>query len=227
MTMPICSLTHHGFACYYVLVIQGDLRNGDVPEDFSKLLLEKYRNYGDSDTHRNVFRYFATRILPAVNAGLTKFDRRKYKESLSECFSYTDEAFGILLVINYENRWQSQHAADMRLPGQTGKERSKYWDDARYTSATEGARRGASWSRDGLLKFNELSAMVKEQRDEDNMAGTGNMVEADLMGWCREEAGMPQLADAAGNDGSDLIHTEVDEEDEEVEATGECDIYQV
>jgi hypothetical protein len=209
------------------LVIQGDLRNGRAPEDFGKLLVEKHRNYGDSETHRNVFRHFATRILPAVNAGLTKFDRRKCKESLSQCFSHADEAFGILLVINYENRWRSQHAADMRLPGQTGKERSKCWDDARFTSATEGARRGASWSRDGLLKFNELSAMVKAQRDNDNMAGTDNMVEADLMGWCREEAGMPQLADTAGDDGSDLIPTEADEEEEEVEATGECDIYQV
>ncbi len=68
---------------------------------------------------------------------------------------------------------------------------------------------------------------MKVQRDNDNMAGKDNMVEAELMGWCREEAGMPQLADTAGNDGSDLIPTEVDEEEEEVEATGECDIYQV
>ena len=198
-----------------------------MPEDFGKLLVEKCRNHGDSETHRNVFRCFATRILPAVNAGLAKFDRRKCKESLSKCFSCTNEAFGILLVINCENGWQSQHAADVRLPGQTGEERSKHWDDARHTSATEGARRGASWSRNGLLKFNELSATVKEQRDEDNMAGTGNMVEADLMGWCREEAGVPQLADAAGDDGSDLIPTEADKEDEEVEATGECDVHQV
>ncbi len=169
----------------------------------------------------------ASRMRPAVNAGRTRGDRRKDKESRSKCVSDTDEGFGIWLVINYENGGRSQHAADMRLPGQTGKERSKYWDDARFTSATEGARRGASWSRDGLLKFNELSAMVKVQRDNDNMAGTDNMVEADLMGWCREEAGMPQLADTVGNDGSDLIPTEVDEEEEEVEATGECDIYQV
>jgi hypothetical protein len=70
-----------------------------VPEDFSTLLLEKYRNYGDSLNHRNAFRYFATRILPAVNASQTRFDNRKYTEALSKCFNYTDEAFGILMVI--------------------------------------------------------------------------------------------------------------------------------
>jgi hypothetical protein len=69
--------------------------------------------------------------------------------------------------------------------------------------------------------------MVKVQRDNDNVAGTDDMVEADLMGWCREKAGAPQLADAAGDDGSDLIPTEVDEEEEEVEATGERDVCQV
>ena len=209
------------------MVCQGDLRNGLVPEDFGKLLLEKYRNYGSSETHKNVFRYFATRILPAVNAGITKFDRRKYKESLSECFSYTDEAFGILLVINYESRWRSQHAATMRLPRGTGKERSKLWNDARYTSATEGARRGASWPREGLVKFNELSTLVKFQRGSESVAGNENVVEAELMAWCREEAGLPQLDDMdADNDSSDLIPNDVEGEDE-VEAMGECDIFEV
>jgi hypothetical protein len=196
-----------------------------VPQDFSKLLLEKYRNYADSGNHKNAFRYFATRILPAVNAGMTKFDRRKYKESLSECFSYTDEAFGILLVVNYENRWRSQHTADMSLPGGTGKERSKLWKDARYTSATEGARRGASWPKEGLLKFNELSAMVKLQRDEDNVASGESMVEKDLMTWCRAEAGLPQLVDGAG-EASQVVHNEVDGDDE-VEAMGECSIFEL
>ena len=206
---------------------QGDLRNGRVPEDFGKLLLERYRNYDNSRNHKDVFRYFATRILPAVNAGLTKFDRRKYKATLSDCFSYTDEAFGILLVINYEKRWRSQHDADMRLPSGTNKERSKLWADARYTSATEGARRGTSWPREGLAKFNELSAMVKLQRHNVTMAGEENMVEAELMAWCREEAGLSlQLADIAGNNSSDIARNEVEGEDE-VEAMGECDIFEV
>lgn len=205
----------------------GDLREGSVPKDFGRLLMEKYRNYEDSDNHKNAFRYFATRILPAVNAGITKFDRRKFKETLSDCFSYTDEAFGVLLVVNYENRWRSQHAADMNIPGGTSKERSSIWHNARYTSANDGARRGASWTREGLLKFNELSAMVKNQRENNNVAGAENTVEVDLKAWCRAEAGLPELTDSAGSKSSDLVpHEEVQGEDE-VEATGECDIFEV
>ena len=83
----------------------GDLKNDRVPQDFSKLLLEKYREYRESEDHKRAFQYFATRILPAVNAGITnKYDKRKYKETLSSCFSYTDEAFGLLLLVNYEDR---------------------------------------------------------------------------------------------------------------------------
>jgi len=199
------------------------MKDNSVPEDFSKFLLEKYRDYGNSENHKNAFRYFATRILPAVNASLTKFDKRKYKESLSQCFSYTDEAFGILLVVNYENRWQSQHEAEVRLPGTKSKERSKEWDDARYTSAFEGARRGVSWTRAGLVKFNELSEMVKAQRGAE---GEDNKVETELMAWCRAEARLPQLDKGEGGGSSGVVHDEVEEEDE-VEALGECSIFEV
>jgi hypothetical protein len=58
-----------------------------VPTGFSQLLLEKHRDHGNSEKHKNAFQHFATRILPAVNAGLTKFDRWKHKKTTSECFS--------------------------------------------------------------------------------------------------------------------------------------------
>jgi hypothetical protein len=200
----------------------GDLKSERVPKDFSALLLERHRNCGDSVRHKTAFQYFATRILPAVNASLTKYDRRKYKENLSECFSYTDEAFGILLVVNYETRWNSQHAAEMSLPGGTSQERSDKWEDAKYTSSSEGARRGVSWPREGLVKFNELSQMVKRQRE---VEGEESMVEAELLAWCRKEAKMPELATSSNNQSSGGDHGE--EEEEEVEAWGECGIFEV
>jgi hypothetical protein len=191
----------------------GDLlREGRVPQDFSKLL-EKCRNCDKSENHRDAFRCFATRILPAVNAGLTKFGRRKHKEILSECFSCTDGAFRILPVVNYGNRWRSQHTGDVLTPspGGTGKEGSRLWEDARHTSATEGARRGVSWPREGLVKFNKLSAMVKLQpEDHIVVAGAENMVETDLMAWCQAEAGLLQLADSAGDEDSQVVPGEAD-----------------
>ena len=50
-------------------------RAGRESENFSTLLLEKYRDYGDSKDHKNAFRYFATRIPPAVNASQTRYDK--------------------------------------------------------------------------------------------------------------------------------------------------------
>jgi hypothetical protein len=220
--MPL--FTNKSIYCLLFNGVSGDLKEDRVPEEFSKLLLEKYRNYGSSRTHREAFRYFATRILPAVNSSHTRYDKRRYKESLSECFSYTDEAFGLLLVVNYEERWQSQHAAERRLPDGTSQDRSALWEDARYTSATEGARRGASWPKEGLVKFNELSAMVRLQRD--NGEEQENGVEKDLMDWCREDAGLPPMAKGAGKEAPQVDHGEVDEE-EEVEAVGECGIFEV
>jgi hypothetical protein len=63
--------------------------------------------------------------------------------------------------------------------------------DAKYTSATEGSRRGNSWSKDGLRKFNSLSIMVKDQRTTND--DTGTVVDEDLQVWCRSEANLQPL----------------------------------
>jgi hypothetical protein len=193
-----------------------------VPEKYSKLLLERYRNYGNSEMHKNAFHYFATRILPAVNASQSKYDKRKYTLNLSECFTYTDEAFGLLMVVNYEQRWDSQHHAVSVEPAGAGRDiLSKHWVDANYTSATEGSRQGVSWSNAGLVKFNELSEMVQQQREED----TGKEVEEELITWCRSKAGMTILNRIGGATGE--VDDDMHEEDEVVEAVGECDIFAV
>jgi hypothetical protein len=135
-----------------------------------------------------------------------------------------DGAFGILLVVKCENGWKSHHAAEMSLQGGTSQERSDEWEDAKHTSSIEGARRGVNWPREGLVKFNELSKMVKKQRDEDE--AEGSMVEAKLLGWCHQEAKMPKLATGSVNQVSGGMCGEVEEE-VEVEAWGECGIFEV
>ena len=203
----------------------GDLKKDRVPQDFSKLLLEKYREYGGSEDHKKILQYFASRILLEVNAGITKYDKRKYNEALSSCFSYTDEAFRLLLLVNYENRWRSQHEAEQVLLGGTSKERSQRWEDARYTSATEEVWRGSSWPRDRLVKFNELSATVKGQREaaieteEDT-----NMVEEDLMDWCRTEDDLDAMA-ATG--GERIAADPITPKEDEVEAWGGCSLTEM
>jgi hypothetical protein len=86
-TMPL--FTDHPISFLFSAGSSGDLNSERVPEDFSALLLETHRNCGNSERHETAFRHFATRILPAVNAGLTKCDKRKHKENPLECFSHT------------------------------------------------------------------------------------------------------------------------------------------
>jgi hypothetical protein len=64
--------------------------------------------------------------------------------------------------------------------------------------------------------------MVKRQRE---VEGEESMVEAELLAWCRKEAKMPELATSSNNQSSGGDHGE--EEEEEVEAWGECGIFEV
>jgi hypothetical protein len=68
--------------------------------------------------------------LPSVNASITKFERLKYQKTISGCFSYTDEAFALLMVVNYEARWTSQYEAIAGYPAESRKIRAKRWKDA-------------------------------------------------------------------------------------------------
>jgi hypothetical protein len=187
--------------------------------------LDKYRGFGTSKEHREAFLYFTNRVLPSVNTSITKFERSKYKKTISECFGYTDVAFALLMVVNYEARWTSQYEAMIEYPGELRKTSEKKWKDAVYTSSTEGSRRGQSWRKEGLLRFNSLCEMVKGQwaREE-----TGIKVESYLQAWCRNQASMPpwpKEKEAVAAIAEDALGQE--EEEEEVEAVGECDIYQV
>jgi hypothetical protein len=74
-----------------------------VPINFANLILDQYRDFGASiKDHQEAFVYFTNRILPCVNASITKFERLKYQKTMPECFSYTNEAFALLMVVNYE-----------------------------------------------------------------------------------------------------------------------------
>jgi hypothetical protein len=54
----------------------------------------------------------------AINASITKFERLKYQKTISS-FSYTDEAFALLMVVNYEARWTSQYEAIAGYPAES------------------------------------------------------------------------------------------------------------
>ena len=112
-------------------------------------------------------------------------------------------------------------------PTGTKKEQSDKWKDGACTSTTEGGRQGVSWQGLGLKKLNELSEMVKQQREADKeTTGTHNKVELDLTAWCRSEAKMSILT-VGGAEESNLVDPNETAGDDEVEAAGECDIFKI
>jgi hypothetical protein len=194
-----------------------------VPIHFANLILEKYHDFHAFKDHHEAFVYFTNRILPYVNASITKYERLKYQKTMSECFSYTDEAFALLMVVNYEARWMLQHEALMGYPHESRKTRDKMWKDALFTSSTEESRCGQSWTKEGMLKFNSLCEMVKSQQRKEE---TGSNVEKQLWAWCQKNDSMPPWwEEGEGVDAQDDLGQE--EKEEEVETMGECDIYQV
>eukprot|EP00957_Ditylum_brightwellii_P199311 15192447-Ditylum_brightwellii.AAC.1 len=66
----------------------------------------EYRNYISVDNED--FYYLMTRILFAINPTNNNFKQRKDKDVISDIFSITDEAFGLMVIYNKHNVWKNQ-----------------------------------------------------------------------------------------------------------------------
>ena len=85
-----------------------------MQEDFEEKLMEHYRNYLDgsgnliperSENFR-AFLYFIDRILPSVNYEINNYKAvTKKTKLLRDCFTTSDEAFGLAIVENYTRSW--------------------------------------------------------------------------------------------------------------------------
>ena len=85
-----------------------------MQEDFEEKLMEHYRNYLDgsgnliperSENFR-AFLYFIDRILPSVNYEINNYKAvAKKTKLLRDCFTTSDEAFGLVIVENYTRSW--------------------------------------------------------------------------------------------------------------------------
>ena len=88
-------------------------------------------------------------------------------------------------------RLDGAHSVQVRNRRRATKQQPETWADGKDTSTTEGSRRRVRWQWEGLVKFNTLSKMVKQQREVDKVELEGeNEVDLKLMEWCCLEAGM-------------------------------------
>ena len=127
-------------------------RNLPLPELNSILLLSCYLE---------TYFWVCSMMLKCV-VGCTTWNRRCYKEELSQVATESDESFLILTLENNFDRWmyEAKYATDdealKRMP------ESKYTNSGTSKQLGKGSsRRFHGWSREGYLRFNALFYIVK------------------------------------------------------------------
>jgi len=156
-----------------------------MPLNWRKHLLQTYRNYGKDEEAKKAFLWFGGNIVECVN-GKKNWKRKKTTVLMGEACTVSDEAFGLLMLDNYWERWVSVF----------NKTPAKFVVKAAYTSSTSGHRKYFSWSPEGLTRFNELYQMVKKQR---SMAATGTRADEDLRRSIRKAANLNEEMSLGGD----------------------------
>ena len=155
-----------------------DLKEEDkpnvLPPDLGAVLTRStYRNYHDADGSLiedrrgdyELFKWFVKNILYGVNFELTNmlFSQTLdlgHNDFISRSFTVSDEAFAILMVLNYEKRWQNQ----ILHPTKDCKElASNPLYACRWTSSKDGYSK-ISWKSDGIATYNDLMENIEKLR---------------------------------------------------------------
>ena len=128
----------------------------DGPISGSITLNTNYRRYGNA--RNKEFNYFVTRILPAINPTFSDFRRQKGTKLLSEMFTITDEAFGLIMLYNEYNVWDMQQQFKEGLVDEASAKIVK----KRFIDAKSGKREG--WVGGGRTLFNMLCKKIQQLR---------------------------------------------------------------
>ena len=138
----------------------------------------------------------------------------------------TDEAFGLLLIDNYLEKWKQRVATEEEeeIAGgepvenrgltvvedsggtTTNKKRTKRLPGKYTVKSKSGACKFSGWSPVGMARFNELHNIVKEDR----ACVQCEVMERELLAFCRNKAGMKSDGDqqeGTAGDGVNAIDT--------------------
>lgn len=153
-----------------------------IPDDLQFFSLDticKLRRATTAD-EVNAFKWFFGEFVECVS-GKRVWSRHKYHDLISEAVNrdtgvqivtVSDEAFALLLLDNYIEKWKVKFVA--KLQGKGLEKRI----DGKYTAATRGNFVFGGWSRAGQKKFNYYVNKVKEDRAS---PGAGEMEQEFLL----------------------------------------------
>ena len=122
---------------------------------------QSVRNLHNEDKEEiSNFEFFVDNILYMVNCRVTKWRTHGSKELLSQCFTVSDEAFGLLMAENYVEIWEKQLNENDKLKWR------KEIGEPKYSSSNRGQRCSdeMSWKTEGIRRYYELCHMVSERR---------------------------------------------------------------
>ena len=121
-----------------------------------------HQQYRKVDTNNNVpqdFIWFVSVFLSRIQPLRTKFGEKCTEKLVSDIYTVSDEAYGLLVLYNYKEVWDKQQ--ELKNGGARGKalrQKSKYID------SESGCK--AAWGRSGINTYNELCKYVEKRRSE-------------------------------------------------------------
>lgn len=156
------------------------------------LLDDTYRDYLDGEGQLRedrmekyrAFVWFVQNIVYSVNSTETELKRKEAEidedvDFISKAFTISDEAFAVMLLLNYEKRWSNQ----VKFPTKSREELNKNpLYETRFTSSTKGYCK-CSWSDEGIALYNEWYGKIAKLRA---LASTGKLLEGMVMDSMKE-----------------------------------------
>ena len=177
-----------------------------------------------TERERKAFLWFFDSFLECV-CGATAWNNAKTKQLVSEArdpsgskiVSVSDEAFALLLIDNYLEKWKTRAgeevaaridsvaggAAAITTEGEEITRRKQTKTAGKYTGKAQGQCKWGGWSPEGIKQFNFLRKLVKADREADkNCDDEPKRMEKLLMDFCRTKAGIKNPQDNANLDGA-------------------------
>ena len=177
-----------------------------------------------TERERKAFFWFFDSFLECV-CGATAWNNAKTKQLVSEArdpsgskiVSVSDEAFALLLIDNYLEKWKTRAgeevaaridsvaggAAAATTEGEETTRRKQTKTAGKYTGKAQGQCKWGGWSPEGIKQFNFLRKLVKADREADkNCDDEPKRMEKLLMDFCRTKAGIKDPQDNANIDGA-------------------------
>ena len=145
--------------------LKSNLLEGNVvPDDFYKNIFHSYWVYDFSrkgKAKKAAFYYFVERILSAVNAQITKFEKQKSNVKISEMFSVSDEVFAVMIIEYYKKEMEiTDHWKGLKEV-----EKWSTLSSWIYSSRIKGVHNN-SWSEEGMKILYDWCCKIQELRKD-------------------------------------------------------------